>query len=48
MTPTPEIHVGNKSFIAQQFSLANFQGNPHRKRAEQIKGVTADARKKGK
>jgi hypothetical protein len=48
MTPTPEIHVGNKSFIAQQFSLANFQGNPHRKRAEQIKADAADARKKGK
>jgi hypothetical protein len=46
MTPTPEIHVGNKSFIVQQFSLANFQGNPHGKRAEQIKTDAANTRKK--
>jgi hypothetical protein len=46
MTPTPEIHVGNKSFIAQQFSFSIFWGNPRCKRTEQIKAATADARKK--
>jgi hypothetical protein len=46
MTPTPEFHVGNKSFTAQQFSLANSQGNPHSERAEQIKSGAANARKK--
>ena len=46
MTPTPEFHVGNKSFIAQQFSFSIFWGNPRRKRTEQIKSDAADARKK--
>jgi hypothetical protein len=27
MTPPPEFHVGNKSFIVQQFSFTNYQRN---------------------
>jgi hypothetical protein len=46
MTPTPEIHLVDKSFIAQQFLFSNFQGNPRGKRAEQIKTDRTDARKK--
>jgi hypothetical protein len=48
MTPTPEIHLVDKPFIAQQFSFSNFQGNPRGERAEQIKPDAADARKKRK
>jgi hypothetical protein len=46
MTPTPEIHLVDKPFIAQQFSFSNFRGNPRGKRAEQIKSDKTDARKK--
>jgi hypothetical protein len=46
MTPTPEIHLVDKPFIAQQFSFSNFPGNPHGTRAEQIKIDAANARKK--
>jgi hypothetical protein len=48
MTPTPEIHLVDKPFIAQEFLFSNFQGNPRALRAEQIKTDTADARKKRK
>jgi hypothetical protein len=46
MTPTPEIHLVDKPFIAQQFLFSNFRGNPRAERAEQIKSDKADARKK--
>ena len=46
MTPTPEIHLVDKPFIAQQFSFSNFQGNPHGLRAEQTKTDEANTRKK--
>jgi hypothetical protein len=46
MTPTPEIHLVDKPFIAQEFLFSNFQGNPHGARAEQIKTDAANARKK--
>jgi hypothetical protein len=46
MTPTPEIHLVDKPFIAQQFSFSNFQGNPRGERTEQIKTDKTDARKK--
>jgi hypothetical protein len=46
MTPTPEIHLVDKPFIAQEFSFSKFWGNPRRKCAEQIKSDAAAARKK--
>jgi hypothetical protein len=46
MIPTPEFHLVDKPFIAQQFSFSNFQGNPRGKRAEQIKTDKTVARKK--
>jgi hypothetical protein len=45
MTPTPEIHLVDKPFIAQQFSFSNFQGNPRGKCPEQIKTDETDAPK---
>jgi hypothetical protein len=46
MIPTPEFHVANKPFIIQQFLFSNFQGNPRRNGAEQIKNDMAQPRKK--
>jgi hypothetical protein len=46
MIPTPEFHVADKPFIAQQFLFSNFRGNPRGKRSEQIKTDKAAARKK--
>ena len=46
MTPTPEIHLVDKPFIAQEFLFSKFWGNPRRGGAEQIKCDAAAARKK--
>jgi hypothetical protein len=42
MTPTPEIHVADKPFIAQQFLFSNLRGNPRGQCAEQIKNGAAN------